>query len=107
MVTTSHDSLGTAIGGFVTSVALLLAFIVSFLFDQLLAVSEVCVNLFFGGDSAIHPWVGKDLVHCGSLGWVKSHHLLEEVLELRSVDVITLLSLSVSLPEDLWASSCN
>ena len=107
MVTTSHDSLGTAIGGFVTSVALLLAFIVSFLFDQLLAVSEVCVNLFFGGDSAIHPWVGKDLVHCGSLGWVKSHHLLKEVLELRSVDVITLLSLSVSLPEDLWASSCN
>ena len=107
MVTASHDSLGTAIGCFTTITALLLAFIVSFLFDQLLADGEVLVNLFCGGDWAIHPWVGKDLLHCGSLGWVESHHLLEEVLELRSVDVVTLLSFRVSLPEDLWTSSCN
>ena len=107
MVTASHDSLGTAIGCFTTITALLLAFIVSFLFDQLLADGEVLVNLFCGGDWAIHPWVGKDLLHCRSLSWVESHHFLEEVLKLRSVDVITLLCLSVSLPEDLWATSSN
>lgn len=107
MVTASHDSLSTAIGGICTSMAFCLAFIVSLLFNQLLADGEVLVNLFCGRNGAIHPWVGKDLLHCGSLSWVESHHFLEEVLKLRSVDVITLLCLSVSLPEDLWASSSN
>lgn len=49
----------------------------------------------------LHPGVGQDLIDRGPLGWVQSHKLSEEVLELVRVDVSALFSLGVCLPKDV------
>lgn len=83
--------------------ALLVTFTVRLLVNELLAASEVGLNLLVTGHATLHPRVCTDIVNSGSLLRVESHHLLEEVFELGRVKILTILSLSVRLPEELRA----
>lgn len=107
VVTTSVDAFGTTLSSSVALCALSFAFIMSFSFYFAFTNREVSLDLSFSWNRAINPWVSLDLLHGGSLGRVECHHLLKEVLELRRVDISSVFSLSVSLPEDLCASCSN
>ena len=77
----------------------------SFGIHSLLSDREVSVDLLLRLNVSLHPWMGQYFSDSWSLSWVERHHLLEEVLELRRVDIVALLSFCVRLPEELSAAS--
>ena len=93
--------------GVLTASALFAALAVGLLVDELLAHGEVLLDLIIAGHGALHPGVGADLVDCGALLGVQSHHSLEEILELGCVKVVTLLSIGVCLPENVSTVGCQ
>lgn len=90
-----------------TVLTLLLTLVVSLSIHAFFAGRKVYTHFLLCGHLACHPGVGHDLVDGGALGWVKRHHLLEEVLELSRVDVGAALSSSVRLPEEVSTSRRN
>jgi len=81
--------------------------VVSFCIDSSFTDGEVCFDFVFSGNRSGHPRVGIDLLNSGSLGWVQSHHLLEKVFELGSVNIFSTFCLSMRLPEMLSSPRCN
>lgn len=100
-------TVSTITGGFVALLALGFALVMCLLVDKIFPIGEVSLDLLFRRYSALHPRVGIDLINLWPLGWIQSHHLLEEVLELRRVNILTILSLGVSLPEEFGTTSGN
>ena len=78
-----------------------------FLINKVFTISEVSMDLPTAGAWASHPWVCKHFLESGSVGGVEGHHLFEQVLEFGSVDVVALLSFSVSLPESCRLSGSD
>ena len=98
---TSHSCISVLI----SLLPLVLTLGVCFLIDDSLSSLELLLDFFVRGESALHPRMGKNLFEFRSVGRVQGHHLLEEVLELSRVDIFTLFSILVSLPEDFAAIS--
>ena len=85
--------------GFIALLTLLFTLVMCFLIDQALTISKVSPDLLVAGAWAGHPWVRQYLLESGSVRRVESHHLLKQVLELGSVDVVARFGLSMCLPE--------
>jgi len=100
LLCTTSDS---GIVSFISLLSLVLTFFMSFLVDDVLSSLEFLLDFFIGCVSSLHPWMGKNFFEFGSVGRIKGHHLLEEVLELSRVDICTLFSVLMSLPEDFRA----
>ena len=106
-ICSAHFVSSALIFGVLTASALFAALAVGLLVDELLAHGEVRFDLLITGHGALHPGVGADLVDCGALLGVQSHHSLEEILELGRVKVVTLLSIGVCLPENVSTVGCQ
>jgi hypothetical protein len=85
--------------GLIALLALLITLVMCFLIDEALTISKVSPDLLGARAWAGHPWVCQYLLESGSVRGVESHHLLKQVLELGSVDVVARLGLSMCLPE--------
>ena len=97
MITTAADN--TRLAGFSTLLALLFSLAVCLSVDTALAISEVYSDLQIRRDRAIHPWVRKDLFDCRPLRRFQGHHPLEEIFELRRVQIAAVFSLCMGSPE--------
>ena len=84
-----------------------LTLVVCLSIDDLLAVGEVCPDLCLSGHGSLHPVVSEHLLDSGSLSWVQSHHLLEEIFELVRVDALASFSFSMGVPEQFRTASCD
>lgn len=87
VVTTTADLALTL--SMVAALALGFALIVSLGINESLTDSEVSLNFGLGWNRSCHPRVLVDLLDGRSLSRVEGHHLLEEVLEFRSINVLT------------------
>lgn len=73
--------------------------------DLLLAVLKLLLNLRFAGFGSEIPRMLFDSIHIDALGRVKFGHLLEEILELVTVDGSTFLNLVMGFPEKICSVS--
>ena len=85
--------------GLIALLTLLFTLVMCFLIDHTLTISKVSPDLLVAGAWAGHPWVCQHLFESGSVRGIESHHLLKQVLELGSVDVVARFGLSMCLPE--------
>lgn len=79
--TTTHNA---SLMSLTASLTLFFALVMSLSFDELLSPLEVDFDFLVAWDSSLcgNPRVLQNLLHRGSVGRVKSHHLLKEVFEL-------------------------
>ena len=70
------------------------------LVDKCLPCRKFIADFSLSWDFSEHPWVTPHLIYVWSLGRIEIHHFLEKVLKLHGVDVTTILSTSMDLPED-------
>lgn len=99
LVEVSVATMGCAMLAFGTISTFLVTFLVCLFVDLLFAVLKLLSNLRFAGFDTEVPRVLFDSLHTDALGWVKFRHLLEEILELITVDGSTLFNFVMGLPE--------
>ena len=87
--------------------SLVLALVFGLGVDNTLLLREFGLDFFFRRHGALHPGVFADLLDSEPVIWLKSHHLLKEILKLSAKDVLAILGLDLSLPEKVGATGGN